>query len=141
MIADTRNKARMSARHKDLAPKCRQTRDDNKTTHKETATRSSHANHPLRGFPRKRTSTFDNRCKEFTKQRSATKQRTGADVPRDVTTAQGPEHDGAYLEPVTCLRRSVKAQSAASSQHVKPRAERRGREASKHSTEVDASQE
>ena len=44
-------------------------------------------------------------------QPSATKQRAGADVPGDVTTAQGPEHDGAYLEPVTCLRRSVKAQT------------------------------
>ena len=36
----------------------------------------------------------------FTKQPSATKQRAGADVPGDVTTAQGPEHDGAYLEPL-----------------------------------------
>ena len=25
--------------------------------------------------------------------------------------AQGPEHDGAYLEPATCLRRSLKAQT------------------------------
>ena len=45
-------------------------------------------------------------AEEFTKQPSVTKQRErrlGADV-SDVTTAQGPEHDGAYLEPVTCLR-------------------------------------
>ena len=28
----------------------------------------------------------------------------GADVPGDVTTAQGPEHDSAYLEKVTCFR-------------------------------------
>ena len=59
----------------------------------------------------RQTSTFDNRYKEFTKQPRATKQRAGADVPGDVTTAQGPEHDGAYLEQVTCLRRSVKAQT------------------------------
>ena len=30
--------------------------------------------------------------------------RMGADVPGDATTAQGQERDGAYLEPVTCLR-------------------------------------
>ena len=30
--------------------------------------------------------------------------RIGADVPGDATTAQGQERDGAYLEPVTCLR-------------------------------------
>ena len=35
-----------------------------------------------------------------------------ADVPEDVTTAQGPEHDGAYFEQETCLRReNIEAQT------------------------------
>ena len=64
-----------------------------------------------------------------------TKQRAGADVPGDVTTVQGPEHDGAYLEPVTCLRKSVKAQTC-SQQPAREAPGRRGGEASKHSAEV-----
>ena len=31
--------------------------------------------------------------------------------------AQGSEHDGAYLEPATCLRRSVKAQTCRVREH------------------------
>ena len=53
----------------------------------------------------------------------------------DVTTAQGPEHDGAYLEPVTCLRRSVKTQTC-SQQPAREAPGRRGGEASKHSADV-----
>ena len=33
----------------------------------------------------------------------------GADVPGDITKAQGPEHDGAYFMPVTRLRWCVMA--------------------------------
>ena len=54
----------------------------------------------------RRTSTFNNwyrRVQEATHCDQAAR-RVGADVPGVVTTAQGPENDGAYLEPVTRLR-------------------------------------
>ena len=76
-------------------------RDWDPRTHEQTARDWDPRTHEEKSIANsRRTSTFDNRYRKFTKH-----------FPRDVTTAQGPEHDGAYLEPVTCFRRSVKAQT------------------------------
>ena len=51
---------------------------------------------------------------EFTKQPSVTKQRErrlGADVPGDVTTAQGPEHNGAVSQAIDVLEMSERESS------------------------------
>ena len=76
---------------------------------------------------RKQPGTHEERAtannKEFTKQPSVTRLRAGADVPGDVTTAQGPEHDGACLESVFEKSESLgRASGSQQPARVKPRA-------------------